>query len=231
MKLFAIADTHLSGNPPLKPMDQFGAQWRSHWKKIKDSWLSKVTDQDAVLLAGDISWAMRLDEALTDLQAIASLPGQKILIRGNHDYWWQTVSKMSLAVNHQLTFLQNGHVALEDIAVCGSRGWTSPADPMFTADDLPIYQRELHRVRLSLNSARQAGFRRILLMLHYPPAYTPSLTGGFMDLIAEYAVETCIFGHLHGEAAQFAPTGTINGTRFHLVACDAVGFELVPINI
>lgn len=225
MKIFAIGDLHLSGTPPTKPMDIFGDHWRDHWTKIKTDWLARVAPEDTVLIAGDISWAMKLSAALEDLEEIAALPGQKILIRGNHDYWWQTVSKMSAAVAGRLTFLNNSFATAGRWAVCGSRGWLTPADPAFGPDDAPIYQRELLRTRASLAAARAAGHERLILMLHYPPR-TGDAASGFTDLLAEYGVAVCVFGHLHNEAAKAALDFAINGTCCYLVSCDALDFKL-----
>lgn len=226
MKIFAIADTHLSGEPPTKPMDIFGAHWHNHWEKIKTDWHDRVTAEDIVLLPGDISWAMRLDDALVDLNAIRQLPGRKILVRGNHDYWWQTISKMNKAVENELTFLQNSFAVAGDYAICGSRGWLCPGDRSFTAEDNSIYQRELLRVRASLEAAASAGFAKIILMLHYPPVNDKHEPSGFTELISEFKVMICLFGHLHSESAATAPVGIINGAACHLVACDALDFKL-----
>ncbi|MDR3591950.1 MAG: metallophosphoesterase [Negativicutes bacterium] len=227
MNYFAIGDTHLSGQPPAKPMSVFGGHWLGHWEKIKTDWLSRVGPEDAVLLAGDISWAMKLEAALPDLEEIMALPGQKIIIRGNHDYWWQTVGKMTAAVGGRLTFLHNSFTAAGDFAVCGSRGWLCPDDPCFGETDVPIYTRELQRVRASLAAARTAGQKRIILMLHYPPLYRQP--NGFTDLLSEFQVEICVYGHLHDEAVKTAPSGKINGTSLHLVSCDALNFTLARI--
>ncbi len=226
MKIFAIADTHLSGDPPSKPMSIFGAHWEGHWAKIKTSWQQQVTDADTVLLAGDISWAMKLPDALVDLNAIASLPGRKIMIRGNHDYWWQTVSKLNNAVDGKIEFLNNNFAVAGEWAICGSRGWVCPEDPLFRASDRPIFTRELLRVEASLSAARAAGFSRIILMLHFPPFYAQHSETGFAALIAKYNVELCIYGHLHSESIKNAVTGIINGTAYHLVACDALEFKV-----
>jgi hypothetical protein len=225
MNIFAIADTHLSGIPPFKPMSVFGDHWQNHWEKISTDWLLKVSPDDAVLLAGDISWAMKFEQAIVDLDRIASLPGKKILIRGNHDYWWQTLGKMNTIIGNRLTFIQNNYISLGDFAVCGSRGWICPEDPDFAADDEPIYQRELGRVRNSLVAARTAGHQRIILLLHYPPLYN-NTASGFTQLLSEFEVELCVYGHLHDEAIKNAPLGNINGTIYHLVSCDALDFKL-----
>jgi len=226
MKIFAIADTHLSGEPPAKPMTIFGKHWQGHWDKIKTSWQEQVAAEDVVLIAGDISWAMKLSDALVDLEAIASLPGRKIMIRGNHDYWWQTLSKMTKAVGGKIEFLNNNFTSAGEWAICGSRGWTCPEDPSFTAEDQPVFARELLRVEASLSAAQAAGFTRTLLMLHFPPFYNHQAKTGFADLIAKYNVEICIYGHLHSDSIKNAATGIINGAAYYLVSCDALDFKL-----
>ena len=229
MKIFAIADLHLSGNPPTKPMDIFGSQWQGHWQKIQENWRLHITDEDVVLLAGDLSWGMRWDEAYVDLAEIIALPGRKIIVRGNHDYWWQTVSKMSQATEGKLVFLQNSFTAVSDWAVCGSRGWSLPGDTGFNVEDQAIYSREVGRMRLSLQAAQQAGFRQLIAMLHYPPTDALKKTTGFTELFAEFNVQVCVYGHLHGEAAKAGPTGLVNTTFLQLVACDATNFTLRQI--
>lgn len=226
MKIFAIADLHLSGTPPAKPMSIFGAHWEGHWEKLKANWLEQVTDDDVVLIAGDISWAMKLPDALVDLHAIAKLPGRKIIIRGNHDYWWQTVSKLTKATHGKLEFLNNSFAPVGEWAVCGSRGWACPEDPLFKAKDRPIFERELLRVEASLQAAREASFTRIILMLHFPPFYDRQSHTGFAQLIAKYQAEICIYGHLHSDSIKNAATGVINGAAYHLVSCDALEFQL-----
>jgi len=227
MKIFAIADTHLSGQPPAKPMTVFGDNWLNHWDKIKTDWLSRVGSEDVVLLAGDISWAMTLAEALEDLNEIAALPGKIIIVKGNHDYWWQTIAKMNNAIGDRLTFLHNSFAVAGEFAVCGSRGWLCPDDPAFNATDLPIYLREISRVKASITAAQAAGYRRTILMLHYPPLYrNPS---AFSQLFSQFQVELCVYGHLHAEATATAPCGEINGTRCQLVSCDALDFKLQQI--
>ena len=228
MRIFAIADTHLSGQPPTKPMEVFGPHWQNHWEKIKTDWLSRVAPTDTVLLAGDISWAMRLDAALPDLQAIAGLPGRKILIRGNHDYWWSTLHKLNSAMGEKLTFLHNTFQAAGEMAVCGSRGWLCPGDQT-CADDTAIYERELQRTQASLEAAERAGYQRKILMLHYPPVNERHDPSGFTALFAPYGVEICVYGHLHSDSAVKAPTGHISGASCHLVACDALDFKLKQI--
>ncbi len=229
MKIFAIADTHLSGMPPSKPMSIFGAKWTNHWTKISTDWQKQVTDNDYVLLAGDISWAMKLEEALPDLEAITALPGKKIMIRGNHDFCWQTISKMQKAINNKIIFIHNNYTQVNDLAICGSRGWLCPGDSLFKDNDLPIYNREISRIKTSLDSAKKAGINRIILMLHYPPTFDLNISTGFTDLIDTYRVEICLFGHLHNEAIIKAPVGIRNNTIYYLVSCDALDFKLKRI--
>lgn len=227
MKIFAIADLHLSGNPPMKPMEIFGDNWINHWEKIKKEWSHIVSPEDVVLLAGDTSWALKLDDALVDLNEIIVLPGKKIIVKGNHDYWWQSQKKMTTAVAGELSFLQNNFYIADHFAICGSRGWICPDDPCFTTEDQAIYSREVLRVKNSLTAAKQAGFQDIILMLHYPPIHTKE--NGFTALLEEFNVNFCIYGHLHGEAAQYGPSGYLNDTTCYLVACDALDFKLKRI--
>lgn len=225
MSIYALADLHLSGNPPAKPMDRFSPAWENHWEKIRRSWLSLIQPEDTVLIAGDTSWAMKWQEALVDLTAIAELPGQKILVRGNHDYWWGTVGKMAQESPASLFFLHNNFFRVEGWGICGSRGWLTPCDPFFKPEDEPVYRREVSRLRTSLIAARAGGCERLIVMLHYPPIYLEECDNGFTDLLAEFAVEYCVFGHIHGDGAHMAPQGQIKSAACHLVACDAINFE------
>ena len=165
MKVFAIGDLHLSGNPPTKPMDIFGPHWDNHWARIKEDWTARVTDEDIVFLVGDMSWALRLDEAACDLQEIASMPGQKYMIRGNHDYWWASANKMRNLMGDAITFLQ-GHgtaqlIQTEEgpriIALGGTRAYLCPGDSHFTPEtDQSIYDRELMRTEAALQEMDKA---------------------------------------------------------------------------
>ena len=229
MSIFAIADLHLSGDPPCKPMDRFSPVWGNHWQKIQTAWLSSVTPVDTVLIAGDISWALKWHGAKQDLLSIAKLPGRKILLRGNHDYWWSTVGKMQKDLPDTFLFLHNNFYLTEGWAICGSRGWITSDDPLFRPEDEAIYQREVIRVRTSLTAARAAGCGKILLMLHFPPVYQLDNSNGFTDLIREFAVELCVFGHIHGDGAHMAPQGDLKGATCHLVACDALDFTVKKI--
>lgn len=231
MKIFAIGDTHLSGNPPFKPMHIFGDHWIDHWQKIKTDWQKNIAPEDAVLLTGDISWAMKWEAALEDLEEIANLPGEKYIIRGNHDYWWQTISKMERLAPPSLHFIQNNYYELLplNIALCGTRGWLVPTDPTFTEDDQAIYAREVNRLHLSLEAAKNAGYQKIIVLLHYPPLLKETDQNGFLDLLDEYQVAHCVYGHLHGQGTALAFNEQRRATSFRLVSCDALDFSLIQI--
>ncbi|HWR38093.1 MAG TPA: metallophosphoesterase [Patescibacteria group bacterium] len=229
MEIFAIGDLHLSGNPPQKTMEIFGDHWKNHWNAIRRNWQDQVRDDDVVLLAGDTSWAMKLPDALVDLESIRQLPGKKVIIRGNHDYWWQTVSKMTQAVRGEIFFLHNNYYAAGSWAVCGSRGWLCPQEPSFTEEDTPIYQRELLRLETSLQAARRAGFANLLVMLHYPPFTPEPQANPLTALLAKYQVFRCVYGHLHDESIKLAFNGSFQGIDYRLVSCDALNFSLLRL--
>ena len=158
MGLYAISDLHLalSGD---KPMDVFGEHWYKHHEKIKENWLEKISDKDTILIAGDISWSMKMEEGLKDLDWIHELPGRKIFVRGNHDYWWQSISKLN-NLYEDMNFIQNNYFTYEDYAICGTRGWTCPGGEHFTEHDEKIYSRELIRLKLSLDLAVKNGYKK-----------------------------------------------------------------------
>lgn len=228
MSIYAISDLHLSSVRP-KPMDIFGINWINHWDKIKEDWLKKVEEQDVVLIPGDISWAMTLDEAVPDLLEIADLPGRKIITRGNHDYWWSSLSKMRKVFPESINIIQNDFIDIGEFIVCGTRGWMLPGDERFTAEDEKIYNRELIRLELSLSKAAQSAEKSIIAMLHYPPFNDKRESSGFVDLMARYNVNTCIYGHLHGESLKNVKEGVFFGIRFLMVSCDYLDFHLINI--
>ena len=206
-------------------MDRFSPTWKNHWIKIQTSWLASITPEDTVLIAGDTSWSMKWTDALIDLSAIGALPGRKVLVRGNHDYWWGTVGKMTQEVSDDFFFLHNNFYAAEGWGICGSRCWITPADPSFRPEDEPIYLREASRLRTSLAAARSACCKHLMVMLHFPPACIDEASNEFTALLEEFKVEICVFGHIHGDAAHMAPQGYIKGAACHLVACDALNFQ------
>jgi predicted phosphohydrolase len=232
MRLFAIGDLHLSGHPPTKPMEIFGAAWKDHWNRIQDDWRSRVKEEDTVLVAGDISWAMHLEDAMVDLDEVRALPGKKIIIRGNHDYWFESVSKLTrLAGGGGMTFVQNDCIPVDDgrIAVCGTRGWVCPGDVHFKEEDKVPYRREMMRVEMILQKAAQLGCEHTLLMLHYPPVCNLTEPSGFTELLEKYQVPLCIFGHLHGMQPGTMFPRVYNGTLLHLVSADYRDCKLLEI--
>ena len=150
MKIYAIGDLHLSGKPPSKPMEIFGKHWADHAAKVATNWHQLIRSDDTVIICGDTSWAMDLQDALTDLNWIAALPGRKIILRGNHDYWWSSLKKMQTATENNFSFLQNNFFTCGTTAICGSRGWLLPSSDNFNADDAAIYRREGLRLEASL---------------------------------------------------------------------------------
>jgi predicted phosphohydrolase len=229
--LYAISDLHLSFSKP-KTMDIFGENWRGHHAKIAENWLAVVSDGDTVLLAGDTSWAMRSNDADADLRFITALPGKKIIVQGNHDYWWDSTSRLNAAYGGCLTFIKNSFAAYDETtAVCGSRGWVCPNDKQFTPHDEKIYNREVMRLARSLDMAAAAGFRDMVVMLHYPPTNDKKEPSGFTALIDRYPVKTVVYGHLHGEGSFFAgPLGKQKNTRYFLTSADFLSFAPLKIS-
>lgn len=229
MSIFAIGDLHLSGEPPAKPMEIFGEHWLNHKEKIKSNWLNSVTEQDTVIICGDISWALQLNEAKPDLDFITALPGQKILLRGNHDYWWTSLKKMQQFTQNQFLFLQNNCIVADETVICGTRGWILPSSENFTEDDSKIYQRESMRLELSLQAAKNSGLTNIIAAFHYPPLFESNEQNLFTDLLEKYQVQQCIYGHIHGENHVATFEGLRNGIKYKLVSCDTQEFKLTKI--
>jgi len=228
MTIYAIGDLHLSGNSN-KPMDIFGEQWCDHANKIKDSWLKKVSNEDLILIPGDISWAMNLEEAMIDLEWIADLPGKKYLIRGNHDYWWSSITNLN-SLFDSIGFIQNNFFTYKEYAICGTRGWNCPNHYKFTDHDEKIYLREVTRLEMSLNAAKKSGYNNIVAMLHYPPTNDKLEPSLFTEVLEKYSVEHVVYGHLHGETSYSAGLqGIYNKVNYHLASCDYTGFEMVEI--
>jgi predicted phosphohydrolase len=226
MRLFAIGDLHLSGGDD-KPMDVFGPQWDRHFLRIRENWLNLVRDEDTVLIPGDISWAMQLKDAQEDLETIGSLPGHKILCKGNHDYWWNSISRLRSVLPASVTALQHSAADLGETVVCGTRGWMFPTeDTPLNAQDEKIFRRETERLRLALDeaAARAAG-RPLIVMMHYPPLLNTEKDTPFTALMEEYGVYAAVYGHLHGAGIQNGYSGEHRGVRYHLVSCDSIGFS------
>ena len=233
MRLFAIGDLHLPGGDN-KPMEVFGDHWEGHFARISQDWRERVTDEDAVLIPGDISWAMMQRDAVADLQAIGSLPGRKLIVKGNHDYWWSSLTQVRAALPRGMEALQHSAVDLGGCVVCGTRGWTFPAgDTQLGAEDSKIYQRELLRLQMALDAAMK--LRRdeapLVVMMHYPPLYDLERDTGFTQVIERYPVTDVVYGHLHGAGLRAGFTGEHRGIRYHLTSCDGLNFRLAEIPV
>lgn len=223
MALFAIADLHFSFSAN-KPMDIFGDQWKNHSEKIIANWKAVVRAEDTVLLPGDLSWGMRMEDAAADLDVIYALPGRKILLGGNHDYWWKSSSRLE-ARYPGMRFLKNDFDTYEDWAVCGSRGWLCPNDMRFTEQDRKLYEREQVRLRLSLDAAMRNGAEKIILMMHYPPMNDKQEDSAFTELFKEYPIRKVVYGHLHGEMSHATGfQGERYGITYELTAADYIDF-------
>lgn len=231
MAIYAISDLHLSFGTN-KPMDIFGGNWENHTERLRENWLKTVEDDDFVLIPGDISWGINLEEADTDLAFIEALPGKKIISKGNHDYWWSTLHKFNQHVELKgyktLNILHNNAYKVEDVVICGSRGWISPDEEGFSSEDEKIFNRELDRLRFSLISGQKLG-GEIIAMLHYPPFDSRHCTNAFAALLQEFGVRTCIYGHIHGNANGLWKNEVIEDISYHLISCNIIGF--VPLKL
>lgn len=223
MALFAISDLHLdmTGN---KPMDIFGDNWIGHDEKIKSNWIDKVKDEDTVLIAGDMSWSMNMGNGFLDLEWIHDLPGRKVMVKGNHDYWWGSITKLN-NLYEDMDFIQNNFFVYKDYALCGTRGWSCPGSENFSQHDKKIYNRELMRMRNSLSRAEEAGYSKFIVLIHYPPIGERFMNSGFRDIFEEYSVEKVIYGHIHGNASMKAETGELNGVEYILTSADYIDFD------
>ncbi len=230
MRVFAIGDLHLAGGMD-KPMNVFGEQWNDHFARISENWRKTVEDDDLVLIPGDLSWAMQLGSALPDLELIGALPGKKLILRGNHDYWWSSLTQLREALPESICALQNDAYECPACVVCGTRLWTvpSPSQTLLAEDD-KIYKREIGRLRLSVRAAKKLSAEKPLVcMLHFPPCADGFADNEVSALIEESGVSICVYGHLHGAGIKAGFSGNKNGVEYRLVSCDALSFA--PLRI
>jgi len=231
MKIFAISDLHLSINNP-KPMNIFGEVWDYYIEDIFEDWKEKVSQEDVVLLAGDFSWAMKLEDTKKDFELLKDLPGKKILIRGNHDYWWKGISSVRNFVPEGFYAIQNDAIKFENIIICGTRGWTVPEENEEQSDeDKKIFDREVIRLEMALSQASKLKTDekdKIVVMIHYPPCNFKRDNSAFTDLFEKYNVSAVVYGHLHGykRASLYFKK---NGIDYYLTSCDMVGNRLTEI--
>jgi predicted phosphohydrolase len=232
MRVFAIGDLHLAGGTG-KTMDRFGENWRNHDVKVFEAWERTVDGDDVVLIVGDTSWAMRLEEARPDLDRVGRMKGRKLLLKGNHDYWWETRAKLEKALDPSIEIVNASSTIIDRIAVAGTRGWVCPNDSYFAEEDARIYEREVGRLKTALASlrGRETEYDALIIAMHYPPTNDKHEPSGFTELIDEYGAAVCVYGHMHGEHIRGALTGLRSQTVYRLVSADAVDFAPALIEI
>lgn len=234
MSIFAIGDLHASRTDaatgrPLKPMDKFGPQWVNHMSRLESAWREEVAEEDTVILVGDIDWALRLEDAMETILRVDRLPGRKILLRGNHDYWWSSkvTNKVRRALPASMELLHNNVFQIERFNVCGAKGSPVPGANDWTEENAKLLNREQHRLETSLQ-ARDPSLPTIAA-LHYPPFYPSHGESPYRSLLERHQVAACVYGHLHGAAHRSGPHGRYSGIEYYLVAGDAVDFRPVLI--
>lgn len=220
--IYAIGDLHMD-HTGQKPMDIFGEKWTDHENKIMRNWNEIVKADDLVLIPGDISWALKTDEALGDLKRIDMLAGKKVMIKGNHDYWWTSLSKLNAFNLKSISYLQNNSYIHGSYGIAGTRGWIARDNDEFNENDEKVFQRELLRLKMSLESAKKA--REIIAIIHYPPFNMDLSPNEFVDIMKDYGVKTCLYGHLHADGHRYAVEGNIGGINFYCVSSDFIDFK------
>lgn len=235
MAIFAIGDLHLSFKEN-KPMSIFGNNWEGHEEKIKEDWNNKVTENDLVLLPGDFSWSTYLKDSDEDFKYLNDLPGKKLLLKGNHDYWWTTLTSMRNFVKENnfqnIDFIYNNSYEFDGKIIAGTRGWVQSDEP----EDRRLVEREIIRLELSIQDGIEKYGREkpIIVCMHYPPITNYNLqnniSSGFMEVMKKYQVKQCIYGHLHSTSIREAIEGIVDGIELKLVSSDGLDFKLWKIN-
>ncbi len=234
MSIFVIGDLHLSFNNP-KPMDIFGDNWSGHEEKIRSNWIENVNENDLVILPGDFSWETYLADTKQDFNYLNSLPGKKLLLKGNHDYWWTTLTSMRAFLKEKnytnIDFLYNNSYEFEDKIICGTRGWSIIDE----GADKKLINRELIRLELSLQDGinKYGTDKEIIVFMHYPPITKAKIISAeeaeFVELMKKYNVKRCYYGHLHGASIADAIEGEVQGIELKLVSADGLDFKLMKI--
>ena len=227
MSLYVIGDLHLCYSDPDKTMAVFPG-WENYQERIRKNWLDTVRPEDTIVLAGDISWGMSLQQAEPDLRFINELPGRKIILKGNHDYWWVTLRKMEGFFAEKgfdtLNILHNNHYEYEGIGICGTRGWVNGTDNNKDVQDEKVLKREVQRLETSIKSAVGAGLEPIVFM-HYPPIFASNFNYDILEVLYRYNIKDCYYGHIHGKSAhELCVTNTYDGINFHLISGDYLQF-------
>ncbi len=231
MKVYSISDLHLSVNNP-KPMDIFGPTWDGYLDKIIAQWKETVEAEDLVLLAGDFSWAMKLEDAVADFKLLEDLPGKKIIIRGNHDYWWKSISAVRSILPENFYAVQNDALKFGDYIICGTRLWNLPdKNKAMTPENEKIYRRELIRLEMTLQNAKklQANGEKIICMLHYPPYTFREEDNEVTTLLEKYDVVKVVYGHIHAYCKQSLVLEK-NGVTYYMTSCDIVGNRIIEVD-
>lgn len=231
MRVYALSDLHLSFQTD-KPMNVFGEKWEDYEEKVKNNWNRTVTDNDVVIIAGDISWAMQIADTQKDFEFISTLNGIKIIVRGNHDYWWKSISGVREILPPRTYALQNDAIKIDDKIFCGTRGWMVPEEGCkLSESDQKIYNRELIRLEMALTKAKQQQTKgeEIICILHYPPFNSSLNCNEFTNLIESYGVSKVVYGHLHGKTKYSKFNVEINGVKYFLSSCDKTNFEPIVI--
>ncbi len=233
MAIYAIADLHLSYAQP-KPMNIFGENWTNHEEKIKTNWKNTVKPDDTVILPGDFSWATYLEDAYKDFEYLNSLPGKKILLKGNHDYWWTTITNMKKYLQEKhfenIDFLYNNSYLVENKILVGTRGWN-----LLENNDKKMLNREKIRLELSIEDGikKYGEEKEIIVFMHYPPitlsCLNQKINMDFIDIMQKYNISRCYYGHLHGQSHKDAVEGNINGIELKLISADYLNFNLLKI--
>ncbi len=230
MSIYALSDLHLSFGAD-KPMDIFGDAWGDYTQKIKANWQTTVKNEDLVIIPGDVSWATYIEDAYEDFKFINDLNGKKVILKGNHDYWWTTLSKMNKFIGGNgfdtIQILNNTAIEFENTAICGTRGWWYK-DEQSDEDDR-ILEREKMRLILSLEEAVKLKKDRIIVGLHYPPLELTASKRDFMEILKEYRVDTCVYGHLHSYSHKNAVCGEVEGIKLQLVSGDFLNFTPILV--
>lgn len=234
MSIFVIADLHLSFNNP-KPMDIFGENWTGHEEKIRKNWIEEVKEEDLVILPGDFSWETYLEDTKLDFEYLNKLPGKKLLLKGNHDYWWSTTTSMRKFLKENnftnIDFLYNNSYEYENKIICGTRGWSIADEEM----DKKLINRELIRLEISLKDgiSKYGENKEKIVFMHYPPITKARIItqqeAEFVEMMKKYNVKRCYYGHLHGASIIDAVEGKIEGIEFKLVSADRLNFKLLKI--
>lgn len=224
MSLYVLADLHLCFSDPTKTMSIFNG-WQDYQERIKKHWLENIKEGDMIVLPGDISWGMSLAEAVPDFRFINELPGEKIIIKGNHDYWWTTMKKMEEFLSSEgfntIKILHNNHYRYENYGICGTRGWVNM--PGETQDE-KVLKREVQRLETSIRSALAEGLE-LIVFLHYPPIFATNFNYDILEILYRYNIKDCYYGHIHGRSAhELCVTNTYDDINFHLIAGDYLQF-------